>query len=399
LTSLHPDSLVEEIYKLLAEIFQPQGTTILLLDNLKTVTKVIPGASSRVVGTSPRFITRIVKERSPLLLSTGAETLDCDAVLPNAASVLAAPIFNSAGSVVGVIDLESIEQNAFDRSWVDVVNYLADLVGLSLEIAAKVHEIEAKAEQLIAAEREKRKHVENLALEVKHQFSSPVQVIQLQAGELLLKEVPELAGDVRTKAETRIRMILDNAKAVEGACRYLEGISEELPLHKERVDISSLLEVCGDEVRPELESKHIRLSFSRASREPIQLEADPLRIRYSIQCLLKNAIEAIDERRDQILEPEFNPLDSTDEVSINLEASEPDRVAFTVADTGVGVSPENKARLFQPLFSTKRRPQTGGVGLFSVKRIIDSHGGQIDFSSEPGRGASFRVSLPKSREK
>jgi signal transduction histidine kinase len=150
----------------------------------------------------------------------------------------------------------------------------------------------------------------------------------------------------------------------------------------------------GDQARAGIQTHSIFISGRLEER--VALHADPFRIRYSVQCLLKNAVEAIDERRDRELDPEFDPAKSNDEVSVRLETPTSDRVVFSISDTGIGVPVENQERLFQPLFSTKRRPQKGGVGLFSVKRIIDRHGGRIDFNSEPGKGATFRVSLPTS---
>lgn len=69
-----------------------------------------------------------------------------------------------------------------------------------------------------------------------------------------------------------------------------------------------------------------------------------------------------------------------------------DFVAISVADTGLGISPENLDRIFQPLFSTKSRGI--GLGLPISKNLVEANGGWIEVESEPGKGTTFTVLLP-----
>ena len=65
-------------------------------------------------------------------------------------------------------------------------------------------------------------------------------------------------------------------------------------------------------------------------------------------------------------------------------------------DTGPGMSPELQDRIFEPFYTTK---QDGtGLGLATVQRIVEQHGGAIEISSELGRGTCFRVLLPLAEE-
>jgi signal transduction histidine kinase len=64
-----------------------------------------------------------------------------------------------------------------------------------------------------------------------------------------------------------------------------------------------------------------------------------------------------------------------------------------VADNGVGISPENRKKLFSPFFTTKT--DGTGLGLSITYRIIDSHKGTIDVASEPGKGSTFTVRIPR----
>jgi signal transduction histidine kinase len=66
--------------------------------------------------------------------------------------------------------------------------------------------------------------------------------------------------------------------------------------------------------------------------------------------------------------------------------------SIEVADTGMGIPPENISKLFEPLFSTKSRGV--GLGLAIVKSIVDAHGGTITVESDLGRGSTFCIALP-----
>ncbi|HEY6105552.1 MAG TPA: ATP-binding protein, partial [Anaeromyxobacteraceae bacterium] len=63
-----------------------------------------------------------------------------------------------------------------------------------------------------------------------------------------------------------------------------------------------------------------------------------------------------------------------------------------VADDGPGIEPSDLPRLFEPFFTTKR--EGTGLGLATVQRIVDAHGGTVEVESAPGRGAAFTVRLP-----
>ena len=95
--------------------------------------------------------------------------------------------------------------------------------------------------------------------------------------------------------------------------------------------------------------------------------------------LVANAIEAM-------------PRGGTIKVGARRDASGAG-VVLSVADTGVGLGPEARARLFEPYFSTKSSGT--GLGLAIVRRVVEAHGGTIDVASEPGKGTTFTIRLPE----
>lgn len=99
--------------------------------------------------------------------------------------------------------------------------------------------------------------------------------------------------------------------------------------------------------------------------------------------LIVNATQAIGERGDGVL--------GRITVSTKGLGSE---VEISVADTGIGIAPENLKQIFEMFFTTKAPGQGTGQGLAITKAIIHRHGGRITVESEPGSGSCFRIRLP-----
>ncbi|HNR88201.1 MAG TPA: SpoIIE family protein phosphatase [Spirochaetota bacterium] len=111
-----------------------------------------------------------------------------------------------------------------------------------------------------------------------------------------------------------------------------------------------------------------------------------------------------DENRLQqiLLNVVGNAVKFTDEGSVTVSATpdsaDPSRIAISVADTGIGIAPEQQSVIFdafrQADGTTARRQDGAGLGLAIVKHLVELHGGAIRIESEPGRGATFIVTLP-----
>jgi signal transduction histidine kinase len=66
----------------------------------------------------------------------------------------------------------------------------------------------------------------------------------------------------------------------------------------------------------------------------------------------------------------------------------------SVTDTGIGISPPEQARIFEPFYTTKGNQGGTGLGLSVTYGIVTDHGGQIEVESQPGIGSKFTVWLP-----
>ena len=80
--------------------------------------------------------------------------------------------------------------------------------------------------------------------------------------------------------------------------------------------------------------------------------------------------------------------------SITLHVQdEADRGTIEIADTGCGLTPEERDRIFTPYYTTKGHGT--GLGLAVAQSVISDHNGSISVQSEPGRGTTFTIHLPK----
>jgi two-component system sensor histidine kinase AtoS len=115
------------------------------------------------------------------------------------------------------------------------------------------------------------------------------------------------------------------------------------------------------------------------------IETDGERLRTVLVNVLSNAREAVLARGNDAGPP-------APAVELRTEALSGGRCAIVVTDHGVGIAPEDVARVFEPYFTTKR---TGtGLGLAIVRNVIDAMGGSIAVESRSGEGTQVRIELP-----
>ncbi len=114
-----------------------------------------------------------------------------------------------------------------------------------------------------------------------------------------------------------------------------------------------------------------------------QIYADPRRLKQILVNLLGNAVKFTDEKGQVVLQ-----------VDADLDE---DLIQFSVIDNGIGISPENLPRLFQPFVQLdgrlNRQHQGTGLGLVLVQRLTDLHGGSVQVESAVGKGSRFTINL------
>jgi two-component system NtrC family sensor kinase len=109
-----------------------------------------------------------------------------------------------------------------------------------------------------------------------------------------------------------------------------------------------------------------------------EIQADPAHMKQVCLNLLINACEAMEEGGTLTIQSDYRP-------DTNI-------VTISVRDTGVGIEEKDRARIFDPFFSTKKKGT--GLGLSVVNGIVTRHSGKVEIDSTPGKGTDFRVTLP-----
>ncbi len=223
------------------------------------------------------------------------------------------------------------------------------------------------AEDIQQHERDRRE----FAGAVVHDLNAPLTVIG-GAAHLLMKGLPpekSRAWLERIIAQTR-RLTAMTEDLLESS-RILAG---QLDLHLSPVDLSNLVAVT---VR-EQGLVHPRREIRWTVPEPCVVLIDERRIQRVLDNLISNAVK-------------YSDTTSPVEVTLDVDAH---RATISIADRGSGISEEELRQLFKPfsrLARTERKVRGTGLGLFSVKQIIDAHHGSIRIESEKGRGTTVRV--------
>ena len=127
-----------------------------------------------------------------------------------------------------------------------------------------------------------------------------------------------------------------------------------------------------------------------------QIDCYPGQLNQVFMNIIANAIDAFDEFNGGRTYEEIKA--NPNKLKIKTEMTEAgDKVIIKIADNGMGMSPEVKAKIFDHLFTTKGVGKGTGLGLSITRQIIeDKHGGMIDCNSSPGKGTEFIIALPVS---
>ncbi len=214
-----------------------------------------------------------------------------------------------------------------------------------------------------------------VAAQVAHEIRNPLGVIKLFAS-LLRKE---FNGDGRR--EELLEHILIGVKEIEGVLgNLLLFVRPQAPVFR-TIDLRAPLREVLSFVAPLLEENGIRM-VERISRSPLEIEGDGELLKQVFYNVVLNAVQAM---------PEGGTLRvSTTRRRSRIKGQR--MVEVAVADSGVGIPPEDLQRIFSPFFTTKERGT--GLGLTVVHRIVEVHGGLVEVESEVGKGTTFRISIP-----
>lgn len=214
-----------------------------------------------------------------------------------------------------------------------------------------------------------------LTADIAHELRTPVTNIS--------SYMEMMMDDVMEPTPERLKSCYDELSRLTGIISDLDRLenaeSGEILLEKENVDLYELSETILQGFSTKLEEKKITAQITGSE---VFVTADRGRMGQVIANLLSNAIKYTDENG---------------RIRISVGAKN-DKTVLEVEDTGIGISEEDRARVFERFYRTdkSRTRKTGGagIGLSISKAIVQAHGGTIHCESGPGKGSRFVVKLP-----
>jgi signal transduction histidine kinase len=254
------------------------------------------------------------------------------------------------------------------RGRTEVERLNADLTGTLTRLQAAQHE-------LVVAER--MATVGRLSLKMAHEVRNPIAAIGLNA-EILGDIVGERAEAEMVEAKGLVGAIRDQVGALDALTEeYLAFARFPRPQFEED-SVNDMVSSLIDFVRPLASRQGIRLKAETDPSVP-SMAIDRSLLRQAVLNLIKNGLEALSQGGS---------------MTVTTRRVE-DTVEIAVTDSGPGINEEVGSRLFEQFFTTK--PQGTGLGLSITRQIAEEHGGQIQWSSRPGEGATFTITVPIKR--
>lgn len=250
-----------------------------------------------------------------------------------------------------------------------------------LLVVDDITELKALEEQLLRTE--KLSTVGTLAAGIAHEIGTPLSVVRGRSEFILGKlepDHPHAAG---------LRVVIDQTDRIIRTVRELLDFSRANPTLRTGVDGAAVVGKCLELLRYEAHRRQITLESALDPSLPL-LAANVDQLQQVLVNLLMNAIDA---------SPEGGTVSVRAQVAAEADAPDlPPSVRLEVQDRGAGIDPAILHRIYDPFFTTKKRGQGTGLGLFITANIVRSHHAKLDLWSAPGEGTRAVLLWPAYRE-
>lgn len=301
--------------------------------------------------------------------------------------MLAVPL-RFRGKVLGCLQaLNTIDRAGFAEEEIEIFQALANQVAVAVanaklfeELKLHMEQIARQQEQLIQSE--KLSAMGQLSAGVAHEIRSPLSAISGYA-QLLRKRYAD-----NKDMEKALRVIEDATSHINRIVNGLLDFSRKEEPHLEPISIHEALEKTLLLAEHTL-SRYRKVEVVKAfAKELPPVVADMRQMQQVFLNFMINAAQAMPDGGRLTIETSTEPAPG--------DESRLGRVVVLFKDTGVGIPPDVQDKIFQPFFTSGKEGGTG-LGLSICRSIVQKHRGSITFTSEVGRGTTFRVQLPVDR--
>ncbi len=191
----------------------------------------------------------------------------------------------------------------------------------------------------------------------------------------------------------RLSQVLEAARRGQDMVKQVIAFAQHREQERRPVDITPVIRESLEFLRVSL-PKSIRIS-ERIESEFAMALADPTQLHQVLVNLGSNAAHAMREKGG-VLEVGLAEIRLDQAAAAQyVDLAPGEYLRLTVKDTGHGMAPEVADRIFEPFFTTKKTGEGTGMGLAVVHGIVKSHGGTISVRSEPGKGSTFTILIPR----
>jgi signal transduction histidine kinase len=258
-----------------------------------------------------------------------------------------------------------------ERLAAEVRELNANLEGEVEKRTAELRRAQVAAE---AANQAKSKFLASMSHELRTPLNAVIgysELLEEEATERGIAHVMPEIGKIRGAANHLLRLIndiLDLSKIEAG----------KVGIEVETFDVNAMLHEVADAAQPMIRRNGNRMAINYPA-QPISMTSDQTKVR---QCLLNLLSNAAKFTRSGVVGLDATPCGG--------------RIVFRVSDTGVGMTPGQIERLFEPFSQVHagNGPGGTGLGLAITRRLCELLGGEVSVESEPGRGSAFSLSLP-----
>ena len=234
-------------------------------------------------------------------------------------------------------------------------------------IVRDITEYKRMEDRLVQAER--LAAVGNTVSHIAHEIKNPLAIIGGFAQQL--QKIPGLDD----KSQHKLGIIMEEVRRLEDMIAQMRDFVKHPSIKKEPGNMEVLLDEVVEMFEDACKEQDVTLQREKAPENPT-LSFDRQQLRQVLINLFKNALEAM---------PHGGKL------TVATRVKEP-HLEVSISDTGQGMTPEVKANIFQPYFTTKEKGT--GLGLAICQSIMEEHGGGIAVDSAPGVGSTFTIQIP-----